>query len=299
VSGRVLGPLAIALTGCAAVSSSFLLPDVIALATPPGRVADGSGQLDPAATVRLTARQHAALAEATHGAIEAATRAPADLRLQRRAAAMVRAMAADSEDKTAIGTLAVAPLLEHLVGAQPCPGLVDAAATWHALGEQARAGEAYLRASSECGSIEAAIAAVAPLRTVDRCDDAIAGLRAAWPRVRAGRKGAWIEVFDAVASCSDAVTLRRNLAFAPTEVVEDYVALRAARRQEELERDRERAAEQREEAERDRARQASWRCESECSAAVSSCSSSCTGEPSCSERCASVGHVCRSGCGGF
>jgi hypothetical protein len=211
---------------------------------------------------------------------------------------MVRSLAADRDDKAALAALGVPALLDRLVHAQPCPGLVDAAATWSALGEPGRAGDAYLRASSECGSVEAAIAAVGPLRSADRCDDAVAGLRAMWPRVSAGRRGALIDFLDAVARCSDAVTLRRNLAFAPADVVEDYVALLAARRDEERERDRQRAIEARAQAEADRAHEASWRCESECSAAVSSCNASCASSSSCSETCSSVGHVCRSGCGG-
>ena len=103
-------------------------------------------------------------------------------------------------------------------------------------------------------------------------------------------------MLDGVAACSDAITLRRNLGFAPPDVVADYFALLEARHREAVEQARRAEAERRDEEARSRAAEASSRCESECGAAVSSCSSSCVGDPQCNQSCDSVGHACRSGC---
>src|SRR5262249_33006336 len=148
-------------------------------------------------------------------------------------------------------------------------------------------GDAYVRASRECGSPEAAIAAVSPLRALDRCDDAIAALRGVWPLVR-GRAEVGISVLDGVAACSDAITLRRNLAFVPADVVDDYFALLAARHRE-AERAERRAEEQRREQEAEsRAAEAASNCRSECNSAVSSCESSCSADASCIQSCSSL-----------
>jgi hypothetical protein len=263
-------------------------------------VPDGEGSAGKAAQQRLSERAHAARATATHDALDAAAAAPQDLRLQRRAAAMVRELVGDDEARKQFGDLATArQLLEHLVELAPCPGHADAAATWLALDEAGRAGDAYVRAARQCSSVEAAIAAVAPLREVDRCNVALDVLREAWPRAQSAGSDNTIAVLDGVAACSNAVTLRRNLSFVPADVIDDYFALLEARRQQDLEYERRAEAARREQEAESRAFAARSRCESECSAAVSSCSSSCGGDAACNQRCSSVGHVCRSGCGSY
>ena len=229
--------LALAAMSCAPVAGAAMVTPAIVLFYPPGGVPPGSGTLDDAAKARLAARPHQALASATRDALAAAAHAPADVRLQRRAAAMIRELAQHG----GVGELApqATHAIEHLVDIAPCPGLADAAATWLALGEPARAGDAYVQASQRCDSVEAAIASVGPLREVDRCDDALAALRAAWPH----RGSSSIALLDGVARCSDAITLRRNLGFAPPDVVEDYFALLERRRLEALEAERRARAE--------------------------------------------------------
>lgn len=288
-------------TSCVATSASMMIGPSIALMVPPRRVAPGEGSLGDGATARLEARKHAALATATRDSLDAAAAAPTDVRLQRRAAAMLRELAGDKEARSQIAdsTPRATRLLDHLVAVAPCPGFADAAATWLALDEASRAGDSYVEAAQRCGSVEAAIAAVRPLRSVDRCDDAIAVLRAAWPRVQGANAELGIELLDGVTACSTAITLRRNLSFAPPDVVDDYFALLEARRIQAAEAERRYDAARREEEARTRAAAATSRCESECSAAVSSCTSSCGGDAACNQRCYSVGHVCRSGCGSY
>ncbi|HSN27268.1 MAG TPA: hypothetical protein VLT45_13325 [Kofleriaceae bacterium] len=294
-------PLLLVTTSCVATSAGMMVTPLIALAYPPEPVAPGPGEVSKEAAARLEARKRAALATATHDAIAAATARPTDVRLQRRAAQMIR-LAASNEASTTEGhaprSLATEapPLLAHLAEVAPCPGLADAGETWLALKEPARAADAYVAAAHRCESADAAIAAVRPLRQLDRCDDALAVLRFAWPLIHGARAEQAIRLLDAVASCSDALTLRRNLAFVPDDVVEDYFALLDARRREE-EAERRRAEQaQRDEEARERAFEASSHCDSECSSAVSSCTSSCVGDSSCIQRCDAVGHACRSGC---
>ncbi len=286
---------------CVTMSASMMIGPTIGLMVPAGRVGNGEGSVGDAARTRLEARKHAALATATRDALDAAARAPSDLRLQRRAAALVRRVAGDKDARAEIADLVprTTRLLDGLVQATPCPGLADAAATWLALEDNRRAGDAYVRAASQCDSVEAAVAAVRPLRATDRCDDAIAVLRAAWPHAQGAKNELAIDVLDGVTSCSSAITLRRNLSFAPPDVVDDYFALLEARRLEREESQRRYEAAQREQAARERAFAARSSCESECSSAVSSCYSSCSGVAACTQRCDSVGHVCRSGCGGY
>ncbi len=281
-------PLLLLTTSCVATSASMMITPLIALAYPPKPVAPGPGEVSKDSAARLEARKKAALATATHDAIAAAAAQPADVRLQRRAAQMIRLAGPPMPD--------AAPLLAHLAELAPCPGLSDAGETWLALKEPARAADAYVTAAHRCESVDAAIAAVHPLRELDRCDDALSVLRFAWPLIHGARAEQAIRLLDGVASCSDALTLRRNLAFVPDDVVDDYFALRAARRREEEAERRRGEQAQRDEEARERAFEASSHCDSECSSAVSSCTSSCVGDSSCIQRCDAVGHACRSGC---
>lgn len=273
----------------------------IGLLVPGNEVAAGSGSLDPAAESRLETRAKVALAQATRDALEAAAAAPADLRLQRRAAAMMRSCAGDKDVKAKLAELApdANRTLERLVALAPCPGLADAAATWVAFGDNAKGGEAYVAAASQCDSPEAAVAAVGPLHAVDKCDEALVALRAAWPHVHGAKAKLGIEILDGVTACSDALTLRRNLAFVPTDVLEGYLSVVEERARQEREAQRRAERAQAEEAARERASEASSQCRSECSAAVSSCESSCSGDGGCMQSCSSVGHVCNSGCGSY
>ena len=286
--------LAITVAGCAVFAGSYAVPSAIMIAIPTEPAGGGEGEVSKEARARLEAAEQAARVAATNDAIAAARARPDDVRLLRRAAAMARELPRDAAAELAGLEDVLAELSRH-----PCPGLADIAATRAALGDANAAGDAYLRAARECASVEAAIAAVVPLRSVERCDEAVGVLRDAWPRIDASRRGAWLEVLDAVAACSDAVTLRRNLSFVPPSVVEDYLAVLGARAAAQRDAERRAEAEAARQAADERARAAAWRCESECSAATSSCSTSCRGDASCLERCDSVGHVCRAGCGDY
>lgn len=284
--------LFLACSACASAAGSIVLTHSLVAMLPTGEVAAGSGSISSDAQARLDASARAALVEAARGSVAAADHYPNELRLQRRAAAMIRAVATER----AVEPAAIERVLARLA-ATPCPGLADVAATRESLGDASAAGDLYLRAARECDSVDAAIAAVAPLRQVDRCDDAIAALREAWPHVDRRKRGATVPLLDAVASCSDSLNLRSNLAFVPAEVVADYLALLDARQRAEDEAAARADEERREREAEDRARDAASRCESECSAGGSTCTSSCQGEPQCVQRCSSVYHVCRAGCG--
>jgi hypothetical protein len=293
--------LAASTAACVTASASLMTAPAIGLLVPAKRVEAGSGTIDPASVVRIETRAKVALAEATHDALEAAAAAPADLRLQRRAAAMMRSCAGDKDAKAKLAELApdANRTLERLVALAPCPGLADAAATWVAFGDNAKGGEAYVAAASQCDNPEAAVASVGPLHAVDKCDEALGALRAAWPHVHGAKAKLGIDILDGVTECSDALTLRRNLAFVPTDVLEGYLALVEERARQEREAQRRAERAQAEEAARERASEASSQCRSECSAAVSSCESSCSGDGGCMQSCSSVGHVCNSGCGSY
>jgi hypothetical protein len=293
--------LAASTAACVTASASLMTAPAIGLLVPAKRVEAGSGTIDPAAVSRIETRAKVALAEATRDALDAATAAPADLRLQRRAAAMMRSCAGDQDAKAKLAELApdANRTLERLVALAPCPGLADAGATWVAFGDNAKGGEAYVAAASQCDNPEAAVAAVGPLHAADKCDDALGALRAAWPHVHGAKSKLAIDILDGVVACSDALTMRRNMAFVPTDVLEGYLALVEERARQEAEAQRRAERAQAEEAARERASEASSQCRSECSAAVSSCESSCSGDGGCMQSCSSVGHVCNSGCGSY
>lgn len=290
--------LAASTAACVTAAGSIMVSPAIVSMIPTPAIAPGSGGEAPEATARLALRAKVATAEATRDAIAAADAAPADLRLQRRAAAMIRTCAGDEVSRKQLAELAphADATIERLVATTPCPGLADAAATWVALGDDAKGGEAYVAAANQCGTPEAAVAAVAPLRAADHCDEAIAALRAQWPHVQGAKSELAIAILDGVSSCSDALTLRRNLAFVPPSVMDDYFALLEARERERREMERREREERAREEAREAASEASFRCQSECSAAISSCESSCQGDGACMQSCSSVGHVCNSGC---
>lgn len=296
---KILVALALTQAACLTAAGSMMVGPLLALTAPGGTVADGAGSVTKEAQDRIASRASTARAEATRDALAAADAAPADLRLQRRAVAMVRSCVADSDAKVKLAELAphATATVERLVATTPCPGLADAAATWVALGDNAKGGEAYVAAARECDTPEAAVAAVRPLHAVDRCDLAVETLRAAWPKVHGAKSELAIEILDGVTTCSDSLTLRRNLAFVPPDVMDGYFALLEAREREAREAARQAEIEREREDERQRAWAASSSCRSECSAAVSSCEASCQGGASCSQRCSSIGHVCSSGCG--
>jgi len=293
--------LAASTAACVTAAGSIMVSPAIVSIIPTPSIAPGSGTDAPEAQARLAARAKIATAEATRDAIAAADATPADLRLQRRAVAMIRTCAHDETSRKQLAVLAphADATIERLVATTPCPGLADAAATWVALGDNAKGGDAYVAAAARCDNPEAAVASVGPLRAADKCDQALGALRAAWPHVHGAKSKLAIDILDGVVACSDELTMRRNMAFVPTDVLEGYLALVEERARQEAEAQRRAEHERREQEARDRAWEASNQCRSECSAAVSSCESSCSGDSGCMQSCSSVGHVCNSGCGSY
>ena len=296
---RAVPLLALGLCSCAVVATTEVATSALGLLAPDNRVEGGTGQITKPATERIAKAQRDARVTATRDAIAIAAARPDDLRLQRRAAAMLGAIAGDSEAQLASAASQPATLLDHLVALAPCPGLADAGGAWVALGDDERGADAYARAARQCANPDAAVASAHALHRLKRCDDAVTVLRDAWPLVRGATSDVGIAILDGVMTCSDALTLQRNLAFVPSDVLTGYYALLDAReRQAEIDRRRAEREEARQQAEQ-RAQTAASNCESECSAASSSCDSSCRGDSSCNQRCSALYHACRSGCGTY
>jgi hypothetical protein len=201
----------------------FVAPETAVAFASRGDLDAGSGSNASAAQQRLEASPHAALVAAMRGALAAADGHPEDLRLQRRAAVLVRELAAD-QPVAPIERAAIERLLARLHD-QPCPGLFDEALTRESLGDHGGAGDAYLAAARVCDSIDATVAAVVPLREAGRCGDAVAALRDTWPRLDHQTPGATFPVLDGIAACSDRLNLRSNLAFLPPDVLEAYLSV--------------------------------------------------------------------------
>jgi hypothetical protein len=225
--------------GCATGAAGLLLIPAAGLAVPTEQSVRGEGEPSADAKQRLAARRTAALGQATRDAIAAANEAPQDVRLTRRALAMARHYASTRTPRPTLAELQLDPLLAELPRLQPCPGLADVAATRVAFADNDGGGEAYLRAAQICSSVEAAVAAVEPLRAVHRCDEALTGLRETWPRVEGQPRDVWVPVLDAVVACSSDATVRGNLDIYPREIVNDYLAVLEARHNAELKRQHE------------------------------------------------------------
>jgi hypothetical protein len=293
--------LALGLCSCAVMATAEVVTGSLGLLAPNSRVEGGTGQITKPATERIANAQRAARVTATRDAMAIAAARPDDVRLQRRAAEMLGEIAGDHEARAQLASSAPPPetLLDRLVALSPCPGLADAGAAWVALGDDERGAETYTRASRQCSNPEAAVASAHALHRLNRCDDAITVLRDAWPFVHGASSDVGIEILDGVTECSDALTVKRNLAFVPRDVLAGYAALLDEReRQAEIERRRAEHEQARQEAEA-RAQRAASNCESECSAASSSCDSACQGDSSCTQSCSALYHACRSGCGTY
>lgn len=175
----------------------------------------------------------------------------------------------------------------HDQAAASCGARVEAARFDAVLGDDASAAKLYTAAVRECSQPGAAIDATWSLKKLRRCPDAIALVGEAW---RTLPKTSWIDAMDAVATCSDAVTLRSNLSFVPADVREDYFALLDRRRAEQEQRERQ----YRERQEREVAASS---CRSSCSSAEVSCSGGCFGRgDACYSSCRSLADLCASGC---
>lgn len=181
----------------------------------------------------------------------------------------------------------VTPVAESVAGGpNACQAAPEVGRLYLTGGDFNRAGDVFVRAARQCGSVEAARLSVDALGRVSRCGEAIEAIQAVWPRAQ---QADWPGLLDGVAQCSSPIALRQNLSFVPEAVRTSFLEERERQRQ---------AAEQAayEAAESARRAQAEQRCLSECSYAEGSCRSSCNGHSPCLQRCDAMTATCRSGC---
>lgn len=259
----------------------------------------GAGEISKDAATRLKEEETAATVANAIAAIGAADAAPGDLRATRKASELTVAALAHggSEDKARVRSAASGVLERLVASADPCVDAAFAARVETAADKPGPAADLYVRAADACGTPESTITAARALRAAKRCPEAVRVVERGWSRAPTD---AWVGLMDAVAACSTAVSLRKNLAFVPEAAREDYFALLAARHREEErrrereERDRrEQAAEERRQSEAFASRS---RCASHCGNAESSCISSCAGSGPCVSRCSALRSACLAGC---
>jgi hypothetical protein len=252
-------------------------------------VQPGEGSTSQAAHQRLGEEARQAELDAVTRACRVAAVRTEDVRMQRKCLVLAgehHQVVAARRDGTKVDVRQLAGAARDQAAAS-CGARVEAARFDAVLGDDASAAKLYITAVRECSQPEAAIDAAFHLKKLKRCPDAIALVGEAW---RTLPKASWIDAMDAVATCSDAVTLRSNLSFVPADVRKDYFALLDRRGAEQQRRERE----YRERREREAAVSS---CRSSCSSAESSCSGSCFGRgDACYSRCRSLADLCASGC---
>jgi hypothetical protein len=239
-------------------------------------VPPGPGVVSRAARARLDEAQRQALIEATRRACATALANPDEPRAQSKAAALARELLASGDQSVAVASVLdwAQPALTRLDSA--CATRAEAAAVYAQARDHARAADFFSRAALECQAADSAIAAAEALRQTGRCDQALSLLATSWSWSRPDQH---IPLLDQVAWCSDELSLRGNLAFAPPDVVEDYLALLNRR------------------ADEAKARERSANCRSQCATARSSCWSGCPpGAHGCDANCSSLESFCLAGC---
>jgi hypothetical protein len=252
-------------------------------------VRSGEGATSQAAQQRLGEETRQAQLDAMTRACRVAAARAEDVRMQRKClvlAGQYHQVAGARGDGAKVDVKQVASAA-HDQAAASCPARGEAARFDAMLGDNASAAKLYTTAVRECSQPEAAIDAAWSLKKLKRCPDAIALVGEAW---RTLPKTSWIDAMDAVAMCSDAVTLRSNLSFVPADVREDYFALLDRRRAEQEQRERMYR-------EREARAAAASSCRSSCSSAEASCSGGCFGGgDACYSSCRSLADLCASGC---
>ncbi|MFO0574138.1 MAG: hypothetical protein U1A78_09080 [Polyangia bacterium] len=252
--------------------------------TPPGLGAPG-----PGASARLAGLPALASAAAVQRACAVATSGGASERAQRKAIELGLDFVTSYPQAPERGAVMqwVTPVAESVVGGpHACAAAPEVGRLYFTGGDFNRAGDVFVRAARQCGSVEAARLSVDALGRVNRCGEAIEAIQAVWPRAQ---QADWPGLLDGVAQCSSPIALRQNLSFVPEAVRTSFLEERERQRQ---------AAEQAayEAAEAARRAHAEQRCLSECSYAESSCRSSCNGHSPCLQRCDAMTSTCRSGC---
>lgn len=257
-------------------------------------VPPGLGDLSEASKNRLNSAEHDANLAMFQRACTIADRRPDDERMQLKAASLAASLARESPDAERAKVLApLKPTLLRLEdAAKPCVGHSAAAEVHVTMGEYREAAALFSSAARACKDVDAAIEGAHAFRNVGACDAAVALIADTWSFAPSKR---WMPMFDAVNACSDAMSLRENLSFAPPEVLADYFALLDARAREEEQRRREEALAElaaRRESER---RDARFSCESYCNQSETQCRSGCTSAANCS-MCGALRSHCLAGC---
>ena len=235
-----------------------------------------------------------ALSEVAEQGCATANARPADLRMQRKCAELARDLIAQQGSSRDTVAAWVKPVLPRLAeGPDACGTREEAAQLERALGQMEQAASLALESVHGCRSATAALEAAHDLRALDRCPEAVAAVG----EVFAGaEQKLQVPLLDAVAACSNPVSLRQNLSFAPPAVVEDYLGLLDARRRQAAEDQRRAEAEERQR----QAEQAAWQrqndCQGDCAQGGSQCESGCEGESYCISHCQAAASMCRSGC---
>jgi hypothetical protein len=254
----------------------------------------GEGQTNAAAIAKIRALADEGRHEAMVHALATADARPDDLRAQRKAAELVQDQLEtlrDLQQLTALYTRAQ-PMLSRLeAGPEACTTRVEAGRVRTAAEDRESAVLDFVTSARACRSVPAFIQAGYALRALGRCPEV---LNLAPVVFAAADQNEWLSVFDTVASCSNAVTLRPNLGFAPEQAVTDYFALlqqREVQRREAAER-AEKEAQARAAVEENRSG-----CYGACDKTGQMCESTCgLSNPSCLRRCRAQTATCRAGC---
>ena len=252
----------------------------------------GPGVVNAAAIAHLHALADEGRREAMLHALAAADADPGNLRAQRKAAELVQDQLEtmrQSAEIAALYTRAQGLLSRLESSAEACSTRLEAGRVRAAADDREAAATDFMRSARDCKSVPAFVQAGYALRLMSRCEEVFALAPSVWP---AASKAQWVSVLDTVASCSNAVTLRGNLAFAPEQVVNDYYRLLEERRHQREEADKEAEVQKAKEAiEEHRSR-----CEAACTKTAELCASTCSGNPACLMRCRSEAMTCGAGC---
>lgn len=254
----------------------------------------GEGQTNALAAVKFRGLAEAGRRQAMEAALAAADARPDDLRAQRKAAELVLDQLETLRDSTELAALysRAQPMLARLEsGPEACTTRVEAGRVRGAAEDRDAAVLDFVTATKTCQSLPAFIQAGYSLRAMGRC----AELQTLAPQVFAATdQSHWLSVFDVVASCSNAVSLRGNLSFAPEQAVNDYFALMVTREQQRRE-----AAERAEKEAQGRIAVEENRsnCHAACDKTAQLCESTCgMANAACLRRCRGDKQMCRAGC---
>jgi hypothetical protein len=254
----------------------------------------GEGQTNAAAIVKIRALADEGRREAMQTALATADARPDDLRAQRKAAELVLDQLETLRESQQVAALyaKAQPMLARLEdGPESCTTRVEAGRVRTAAEDREAAVLDFATSARLCQSLPAFIQAGYALRAMGRCQEVFTLAPLVFT---ATESKDWIAVFDVVASCSTALSLRGNLSFAPEQSVNDYFQLlqqREVQRRESAER-----AEKESQA-RAAAEENHGNCTAACDKTAGLCESTCgLSNPMCLRRCRAAAMTCKAGC---